>query len=114
MWYPLGWTSSTVAIYIAESSPLNLRGPLVAFQSVMITMGRFSGALVSAVVFSTTHPPVTGLKQPALVPTMKNGHRIQQMQWLDVLDFSGRRSRSIQSQKKACSSLGMFVVLVNL
>ena len=97
-----GWMSTTVSVYIAESSPAYLRGRLVAFQSVLITMGRFCGALASAVAF-TLYPPVTGRKEPVLMMTTDlltstkaagahHQHWPFRLQWLDVLNFSSRRS----------------------
>ena len=97
-----GWMSTTVSVYIAESSPAHLRGRLVAFQSVLITMGRFCGALASAVAF-TLYPPVTGRKEPVLMMTTDlltstkaagahHQHWPFRLQWLDVLNFSSRRS----------------------
>ncbi|XP_059351887.1 proton myo-inositol cotransporter-like isoform X1 [Daphnia carinata] len=101
----IGWMSTTVSVYIAEASPAHLRGRLVAFQSVMITMGRFFGALASAVAF-TLYPPVTGRKQPVLMMTTdlltatkaagahlshSHHHLPFRLQWLDVLNFSSRR-----------------------
>lgn len=98
--------STTVSVYIAEASPAHLRGRLVAFQSVLITMGRFCGALASAVAF-TLYPPVTGRKQPVLMMTtdlltatkaagahLSHSHHQSpfRLQWLDVLNFSSRRS----------------------
>jgi hypothetical protein len=96
--------STTVSVYIAETSPAHLRGRLVAFQSVLITMGRFCGALASAVAF-TLYPPVTGRKEPVLMMTTDlltstkaagGAHHSHQwpfrLQWLDVLNFSSRRS----------------------
>lgn len=89
----LGWTSTTVAVYIAECSPPDLRGRLIALQSCLITLGRFSGALVSAIVFSA-QPPVTGHKRPVLAAALKSKQGARVLQWLDVLDFTGRRSFS--------------------
>ncbi|XP_046456242.1 proton myo-inositol cotransporter-like isoform X1 [Daphnia pulex] len=100
----IGWMSTTVSVYIAETSPAHLRGRLVAFQSVLITMGRFCGALASAVAF-TLYPPVTGRKEPVLMMTTDlltstkaaggGAHHSHQwpfrLQWLDVLNFSSRR-----------------------
>lgn len=95
-----GWMSTTASVYIAEASPAHLRGRLVAFQSVLITMGRFCGAMASAVAFSL-HPLVTGRKQPVLMMTTDlltatKAHQPHfRLQWLDVLNFSSRRSVSI-------------------
>ena len=86
MGHCIGWTSSTVAVYIAECSPADLRGPLVALQSVLITLGRFSGAFVSALVF-TAQPPV---KRPVLA-AMLTSKSSRVHQWIDALDFTGRR-----------------------
>lgn len=101
---PSGWMSSTVSVYIAEASPAYLRGRLVSFQSVLITMGRFCGALASALAFSLD-PPVTGRKQPVLMMTTDlltatKAHHPQpqfRLEWLDVLNFSSRRSVSHRS-----------------
>lgn len=94
-----GWMSTTVSVYIAETSPSHLRGRLVTLQSVLITLGRFCGALASAVAF-TLEPPITGRKQPVLMMTTglitstKSHHRPPRfrLHWLDVLNFSSRRS----------------------
>ena len=84
---------SAVSVYIAEASPASIRGPLVAMQSVFITMGRFIGALVSAVTFQLNPP--TSHKIPVLTLISKaNGgfKRHHLLQWLNVFDYSGRRS----------------------
>ena len=97
---PSGWMSTAASVYIAEASPASLRGRLVTFQSVLITLGRFCGAMASAVAFSLD-PPVTGRKQPVLMMTTDlltatKAHRQPafKLQWLDVLNFSSRRSVS--------------------
>lgn len=92
--------STSVAVYIAEASPAHLRGRLVSLQSVLITLGRFCGALASAVAFSLA-PLATGRKQPVLVLTndLLAGAGKKQLspssrytfQWVDVLNFSSRR-----------------------
>ena len=84
---------SAVSVYIAEASPASIRGPLVVVQSVFITMGRFTGALVSAVTFQLDPP--TSRKVPVITLLSKatrGSHRHHLLQWLDVFDYSGRRS----------------------
>ncbi len=77
-----GWTTSVATLYTAEVSPSHLRGHLVALHSVLITAGRASGALASALVFSSA-----GSGRPA-------GAAIgRRPRWTTPeLDFSGRRS----------------------
>ena len=79
---------SSVGVYVAEGSPSWLRGQLVVGQSVFITMGRFSGALVSAVTFQLDPP--TRRTIPVLLSKILPGRSF--LQWLDVVDYSGRRS----------------------
>ena len=81
--------STTAAVYIAESSPVAVRGPLVAFQSVLITLGRFSGALVSAIAFQLGPP--TSRKTLAMAFISRKGRWYRDIKWLNVFDFSSRR-----------------------
>ena len=81
-------------MYIAEASPTAQRGRLVGLQSVFITLGRFSGALASAVAFSVLPPMSTGRRKASIIhstTTGKAGRGLFQLQWLDILDFSSRR-----------------------
>lgn len=107
--------STTVSVYIAEASPARLRGRLVAFQSVLITMGRFCGALASAVAFSL-NPPVTGRKQPVLMMTTdlltatKAHQPLFRLHWLDVLNFSSRRSVKLTNRSSRLFAFFFFTL----
>lgn len=88
-----GWMSSTVAVYIAECSPAGVRGRLVVLQSVLITLGRMTGALVSAVVFSI-NPPAAH-RHPVMLATSaalaKHHRHLPAMRWITIVDYSSRR-----------------------
>jgi len=78
-------------VYVAEASPASMRGPLVVMQSVLITMGRCSGALVSAVVFQLD-PPSSRKVAVTTLTVSQGGYWYRQLQFLDVFNFSSRRS----------------------
>ncbi|WP_369280963.1 MFS transporter, partial [Streptococcus agalactiae] len=57
----LGWAvggaSSTVPLYLAETAPKSIRGPIVALDQFMIVFGQFIAYSMNAVIAHYNHAP---------------------------------------------------------